>query len=200
MHDVTLTFNPASCLYTTSIWENAQIMIQMAYVLIFASLDSSSDLPPVGAAQYDRGYHYHGHAHNLNYFCATPLFLSSPLPLTNARTWHCTLILCLCHYCLSFSFGVDHHQSFSRDIPWLKFLFWFWRKTVSYYLAFESMSIYLIQHYIAIKLILYAKNIDFVHKAIYPLGWTDGCMHHSLVSATITPLLAPQGCHNYTFQ
>ena len=50
MHDVTLTFNPASCLYTTSIWENAHIMIQMAYVLIFASLDSSSDLPPVGAA------------------------------------------------------------------------------------------------------------------------------------------------------
>ena len=134
MHDVTLTFNPASCLYTTSIWENTQILIQMAYVLIFASLDISSDLPPVGAAQYNRGYRYHGHAHNLNYFCATPLFLSSPLPLTNAWTWHCTLILCLCHYCLSFSFGVDHHQSFSRDIPWLKFLFWFWRKTVSYYI------------------------------------------------------------------
>ena len=183
MHDVTLTFNPASCLYTTSIWENTQIMIQMAYVLIFASLDSSSDLPPVGAAQYDRGYHYHGHAHNLNYFCATPLFLSSPLPLTNAWTWHCTLILCLCHYCLSFSFGVDHHQSFSRDIPWLKFLFWFWRKTVSYYIPsfwiYQCMSIYLIQHYIAINFV--CKEYWFCAQNCIP-PWLDWWVHAPLPS------------------
>ena len=136
--------------------------------------------PPVGAAQYDRGYHYHGHAHNLNYFCATPLFLSSPLPLTNAWTWHCTLILCLCHYCLSSPLVLITINLFLETYRDSSFCSDFGeRQCRTIYLAFESMSIYVIQHYIAINFV--CKEYWFcAQNCIHP--WLDWWVHAPLPS------------------